>query len=197
MVDVYEHEAWKKHRIPRMTGIYEEMGHCFIDNAGTPFATGGLGAFVSGIVNEKLVPTPEFRERRANWRKGQNYTTLMQYVENGYVMPARYRPGQTDRLYKAVLKLCEVEYGENLWRDFFAEARKRRTQLLLGDRDEMHRIIVDCFDRLPGLEFRKILRKYRFSDKTSLATICKQKDWEQDRRFIPKNERQPGDYADE
>ena len=55
-------------------------------------------------------------------------------------------------------------------------------------------MIVDCFNRLPGLEFQMILRNYKISARTCLATIARQKNW--DRRFITKGERRPGDYPE-
>ena len=118
LLDLDSQEEWKRHRVPRLIGLFEEMGHDFTLGLGTRFGGEAIGMYLSGKV------TMEVTEM------------LILAIE-----------GST----------------------------------------------IDCFGRLPGLNFRQMLRDLRISDKTSWYSLRpSHPDW--DRRFIPPDERKPGDY---
>ena len=123
----------------------------------------------------------------------------------------------SDAVYGHLLLECEEAYGPSFWADFFAETRNESARLcetvtqgdviygsylcriLIGSRmpltrqdfDRKHRITVGCFDRLPGLDFRRRLREYGISETTSWYSMSwGRKDW--DRRFMPAAQRERG-----
>ena len=57
------------------------------------------------------------------------------------------------------------------WRDFFRETKKERARLRTGDRDERYRITIECFDRLPGVDFEKMLQASGISLTTDVKSL--------------------------
>ena len=62
---------------------------------------------------------------------------------------------------------CEQRYGPAFWPDFFREVRSHKKALeqavnIKGDdnvRNERYRMTVECFDRLKGLGFKRMLER--------------------------------------
>jgi len=192
LLDLDRQEVWKRHGVPRLVGLFEEMGHDFTLGLGTRFGGEAIGMYLSGKVTMEVTGNPYTRERRERGRKALK-ETMRRYIEGGYVFPEDIPGGVSDRIHHEILYQCEEKYGPDFWRDFFTEVRKRRDRLRRADGNTRYRITVDCFDRLPGLDFREMLRDLRISDKTSWYSLRPSRpEW--DRRFIPPHERQPGDY---
>ena len=76
-----------------------------------------------------------------------------------------------DRIHAYLLFQCEQQYGPTFWRDFFREAKKERASLASGTRDERYRTTVECFDRLPGLDFKQLLSANKISLTTDIKTL--------------------------
>lgn len=58
-----------------------------------------------------------------------------------------------------------------IWRDFFREAKKERTRLALGSRDERYTTTVECFERMSGLNFKQLLRANGISLTTDIKSL--------------------------
>jgi hypothetical protein len=143
----------------------------------------------------EVTGNPYFRDRRERGRKALK-ETMRRYIEGGYVFPENIPGSVSDRIHHEILYQCEEKYGPYFLRDFFTEVRNQRDRLRSADGNTRYQITIDCFDRLPGLKFRELLSDLRISDKTSWYSLRPSRpDW--DRRFIPPDERKPGDYPDE
>ena len=192
LLDLDNQEEWKRHRVPRLVGLFEEMGHDFTLGLGTRFGGEAIGMYLSGKVAMQVTGNPYTRDRRQRGRKTLQ-ETMRRYIEGGYVFPEDIPGNVSDRIHAEILYQCEAKYGADFWRNFFTEIRKERDRLRNADGNMRYQITVDCFDRLPGLQFRQMLRDLRISDKTSWYSLKPSRpDW--DRRFIPPEERKPGDY---
>ncbi len=192
LLDLETQEQWKRHRVPRLIGLFEEMGHDFTLGLGTRFGGEAIGMYLSGKVTMEVTGNPYSRDRRERGRKALK-ETMRRYIEAGYVFPDDIPGGVSDRIHHEILYQCEEKYGASFLRDFFTEVRKERDRLRSADGNTRYQITIDCFDRLPGLNFRELLRDLRISDKTSWYSLRPSRpDW--DRRFIPADEREAGDY---
>jgi len=195
-----QQEMWREHGVPRIRGIAEEMGHCFtMGGPGVGFGGEALGVFVCYRVIRIAAPYPGIEDPYAEG--GGNRQTVADYIANGYRLPDKpnYPPVTSYRIYQVLLDDCEKAYGPDLLKDFFTEVRKTRTPIKPDsptDYSKRLQLTVECFDRLPGLNFRERMRKLRLSQRTTWYSLYgKTREW--GGKLLPPDERQPGDYADE
>ena len=107
------------------------------------------------------------------------------------MFPEDVPANKCDRIYAYLLWRCERKYGRNFWSDFFKEIGKEYTHLRdavkLKDSDKIrnkrHQIVINCFDRLEGLDFKAMLKKANISLTTDVKALHPEEPgW--DRRFI-------------
>jgi len=161
---------WKRHKVPHVSGYIEEMTHNFVHASGAEFGWEMVGWSIGSKVSA-VVAANRTHERHVKQTRITQAKTYKLYKGLGYVLPKHIPPNQADRIHAYLLWECEKKYGGNFWSDFFSEVRKERKRLnearrLEGSdaiRDERYRITVECFDRLPGLEFKKLLSENRIS----------------------------------
>ena len=170
----------KKYGVPRIGGVVSEMGHAFNGGSGVCFGMEADGDCISRYVVGKVAPDPRITKGMPD---AIVEPTMKRYIEGGYVFPVDIPKNLADRIHKYILMQCERRYGENFWPDFFKEVRKRQDRMQAAkDVDEAYRLTIECFDAMPGLEFKKLLREYHISLTTDCYTLVRQKDpW--DRRL--------------
>jgi hypothetical protein len=169
-LDLEKSEEWKKHKVPHVSGYIEEMAHNFVSTTRAQFGWEMIGWSLGVKATQKVAPNPIFTNSVAATRKEQAQT-LARYKAGGFAFPADLEANLCDRIHAALLYQCEQRYGPNFWRDFFTEVRKERQALedaghIEGDdniRNERYRITVDCFERLPRLNFKKMLEQNHIS----------------------------------
>jgi hypothetical protein len=152
-----QHEEWTKHKVPHLSGYIEEMGHNF---SYTQFGWEIVGWSIGMKATQQVADNPVFRRSLDGTRRRQA-DTFAQYRALGNTFPKDIEPNKVDRIHGYLLWQCEQQYGPDFWPDFFQEAKKERTRLVVdnrGDRDKRYQISVECFDRLPGLGFKRRLR---------------------------------------
>ena len=123
-----QHEEWRRHGVPHVSGYIEEMAHNFNY---TQFGWEMVGWSIGIKASQKVAGNPIFARGLQETRKGQT-ETFARYRALGYTFPADIAPNQVDRIHAELLFQCEQQYGPTFWRDFFQEAEKERTRLFLG-----------------------------------------------------------------
>lgn len=177
----------KKYGVPRIRGVASEMGHAFNGGSGVCFGMEADGDRISMYVVSKVAADPRAAEQKRKMIE-QMPDTVKRYIEGGYVFPDDVPKNLADRIHRYLLVLCEHRYGENFWPDFFREVRKRRDRMQSAkDVDEAYRLTNECFDALPGLEFKKLMREFHISLTTDCYTLVRQNPW--DRRLETPEER--------
>jgi len=177
-LDFEQHPEWTKHSVPHVSGYIEEMAHNFVHATKAQFGWEMIGWSIGAAVSEKIAGNPILREQIRQTRDEQR-RTYSRYIENGFVLPADVPANKCDRIHAWVLWKCETDYDPNLWSDFFREVRKEAQGLNdavhLGDGDAIrnarYRITVDCFDRLPGLNFKDRLIRSGISLTTDVKSL--------------------------
>jgi hypothetical protein len=154
-----QHEEWRRHGVPHVSGYIEEMAHNFNY---TQFGWEMVGWSIGVKASLKVANNPTLAQAIENTRKKQA-ETFVRYQTLGYTFPADIPANLVDRIHAHLLWQCERKYGPTFWRDFFREAKKHWLQLRLGSRDERYQITIDCFDQLPGINFKQLLRENRIS----------------------------------
>jgi hypothetical protein len=149
-----QHEEWTKHKVPHVSGYIEEMGHNF---GYTQFGWEIVGWSIGMKATQKVADNPVFRRSLDGTRRRQE-ETFAQYRALDNTFPKDIEPNKVDRIHGYLLWQCEQQYGPDFWQDFFKEAKKEKARLSVDNRDERYRITVECFDRLPGLGFKRRLR---------------------------------------
>jgi hypothetical protein len=168
----------KKYGVPRIAGVASEMGHAFNGGSGVCFGMEAHGDRISKYVVSKVAPDPRAAEQKRKMIE-QMPDTVKRYIEGGYVFPDDVPKNLADRIHRYLLVLCEHRYGENFWPDFFREVRKRRESMQAAkDVDEAYRLTNECFDALPGLEFKKLLQEFHISLTTDCYTLVRQDPWD-------------------
>ncbi len=190
-LDLDKSEEWKKHKVPHVSGYIEEMGHNFAAAGHVQFGWEMVGWSLGVKATQKVAPNPIFATSVSATRKEQ-MQTLARYRANNFVFPADLEANLCDRIHAALLYQCEQRYGPNFWRDFFTEMRREQPALeaashLEGDdnrRNERYRIAVECFDRLRGLDFKKLLQQNHISATVDVKSLHPT-DAGWDRKFEP------------
>jgi hypothetical protein len=190
-LDLNTQEEWIQHHIPHVSGYIEEMAHNFVGESHATFGWESIGAILGSIVTDKVAGNPVHTRSMQSTRKIQE-DTFFRYVSMGFKFPPDIESNLCDRIHSHILWSCGKNYGPNFWPDFFREIRKEspnlEAALQLGDsdriRNERYRITVDCFDRLPGVNFKNILKKYAISIDVDVKSLHPTNpDW--NRRFLP------------
>jgi len=162
-----QHEEWTRHGVPHVSGYIEEMAHNFNY---TQFGWEMVGWSIGIKASQKVAGNPVFMRQLENTRRKQA-ETFARYRALGNTFPSDIESNQVDRIHAQLLWQCEQEYGPTFWQDFFREAKRERTQFRLGSRDERYRITIECFDRLPGLDFKQLLRAHGISLTTDVKSL--------------------------
>ncbi|MHC4404182.1 MAG: hypothetical protein ACYTG0_31395 [Planctomycetota bacterium] len=177
----------KQYGVPRIDGVVSEMGHAFNGGSGVCFGMEADGVCISQYVVGKVAPDPRVPEQKRKMIE-QMPDTVKRYIEGGCVFPDDVPKNLADRIHRYLLVLSEHRYGESFWPDFFKEARKRQDRMQAAkDVDEAYRLTIECFDALPGLEFKKLLREFQMSLTTDCYTLVRRDPW--DRRLETPAER--------
>jgi hypothetical protein len=124
-------------------------------------------------------------EKTLRAKRREQDRTYRRYKRAGHVYPRDLEANTVDRIHNHLLHLCEKEYGGDFWRDFFVEVRKEKARLLNpagakgGDerRNARYAITVDCFERLEGLEFKKLLDENGISTTVATKTLANKPNW--------------------
>ena len=177
-LDLASQKEWQQYKIPHVSGYIEEMAHSFVHAAKIQFGWEMVGWSVGIQATKKVAKNPIFLRNLKNTRKTQK-VTFDRYKKGGYVFPEDIPANKCDRIHAYILWVCEKEYGRNFWPDFFTEIRKEHSQLgnaeKLGERDKIrnkrYQIVVDCFDRLEGLNFKRMLKIARVSFTTDVKAL--------------------------
>ncbi|MBX7258434.1 MAG: hypothetical protein K1Y02_18875 [Candidatus Hydrogenedentes bacterium] len=157
-------EEWLKCTVPHVSGYIEEMAHNFVDATKANFGWEMAGWSIGMKASLEVADNPVLRQSLDDTRRVQA-ETFERYRAAGNVFPSDIEPNKADRIHAYLLWQCERQYGARFWEDFFTEVRKERQRLydainVVGEervRDERYRITVECFDRLPGLNFSQRL----------------------------------------
>jgi hypothetical protein len=169
---------WVKHGVPHVSGYIEEIAHNFVHATKAQFGWEMIGWSLGAQVSQEVAGNPILAADIHSAREGQE-RTFVQYVLNGHVFPADLPPNQCDRIHAWLLHKCATKYGARFWNDFFREVRSRKQDLVdaarLGDGDKVrntrYQITIDCFGRLPGTGFRKLLQDNRISLTTDVKSL--------------------------
>jgi hypothetical protein len=188
-------KEWTQYKVPHLSGYIEEMAHNFDGATGAQFGWEMIGWNLGMKVTRKVAGNPilagHLKETRAVQRE-----TFQRYLRAGYLFPEDLPGNLSDRIHAYVLWMCEQRYGPNFWQAFFREIQKERENFeavkYLRDPDKVrnrkYQITVECFDRLPKVEFRKLLDKYHLSQTTAIKSLRPtEQNW--DRKFLG-----PDDY---
>jgi hypothetical protein len=189
-LDFDKSEEWRKHKVPHVSGYIEEMAHNFVSTTKAQFGWEMVGWSIGVKVTQKVAPNPIFNKQVQETRQKQAQT-FARYNALGHVFPPDIEANLCDRIHAHLLYQCEQRYGANFWPDFFREVRAQRqalddaVNLPGGDniRNERYRITVECFDRLKGSQFKKMLERYGISTTIDAKSLATKLDW--NRKFIP------------
>jgi len=177
-LDFAKHPEWTRHRVPHVSGYIEEMAHNFVGATKARFGWEMIGWSLGTEVSQKVAGNPILSANLKATRKEQE-RTFARYVKNGYVFPEDIPPNLCDRIHAWILYKAASRYGPNFWSDFFREVRARKPELedavKLGNGDKIrnarYRITIECFDRLPGLNFKEMLKQSGISLTTDVKSL--------------------------
>ena len=176
-LDLANQSEWKQHRIPHVSGYIEEMAHNFVHAAGAEFGWEMIGWTISVKVCQKVAPNPIHQREVVETQHNQDLT-CQRYMVAGQTFPADLRGDQADRLHAYLLRKCEQQYGPKFWPDFFAEVRKQQAAFSAPEAqgesrglDVRYRLTVECFDLLPGLNFKKLLEQSGISTTVAIQSL--------------------------
>ena len=152
------------HHVPHLSGYIEEMAHNFDDATHEEFGWEMIGWTLGMKVTQKIADNPILARSLADTRLGEA-ETFARYMQAGCTFPADLPGNLVDRIHAHILWQCEQQYGPAFWEDYFAEVHKILGPLAdavkAGDGDAIrnarYRITIECFDRLPGVDFKKLL----------------------------------------
>lgn len=177
-LDFAASEEWTKYRVPHVSGYIEEMAHNFVGATHVQFGWEMVGWSLGVMAAKKVADNPIFeRSLEDTWK--QQAETFARYRAGGNTFPADIEPNLCDRIHAYLLGECLRRYGVNFWPDFFREVRKEQGRLndavnIKGDdgiRNARYQITLDCFDRLPGLNFKRMLEQNGISLKVDVKSL--------------------------
>jgi hypothetical protein len=177
-LDLASQPEWVRHKVPHVSGYIEEMAHNFVDATKAQFGWEMVGWSIGAEVSQKVAGNPIFAANLKATREGQK-RTFDQYVSGGFFFPKDLPANQCDRIHARILYQAASKYGPRFWPDFFREVRSQKQALLdaiqLGDGDKTrnarYQITIACFDRMPGLEFKKTLKANGVSLTTDVKSL--------------------------
>ncbi len=184
-LDLEQCPEWTKYHRPHVSGYIEEMAHSFVATTKAQFGWEMVGWSLGVKVSQKIAGNPILSAQIQETRQKQQ-ETVRRYANSEFALPQDIPGNKVDRIHAWLLWQCEREYGPNFWKDCFQEIRRQQKALKdavhLGDQDEIrnarYQITVDCFDRLPGLNFKERLRNLNISLKTDIKSLHPQEaDW--------------------
>jgi hypothetical protein len=196
-LDYKSSNEWRRHHVPPISGYVEEMAHNFVDATHAQFGWEMIGWSLGAVVTEKVAGNPLHRKQIELTRLEQE-ETFRRYRQAGYVFPDDIAPNLCDRIHAFILWTCEKKYGPNFWPDVFREIRNRREALIAAEeikdsdqsRNRRYQITIECFDRLKGLGFKKLLRECQISLTTDVKSLHPEESgW--NRKFIATGESGP------
>ncbi len=168
---------WTQHHVPHVSGYIEEMAHNFVGTTNVQFGWEMVGWSLGIAASRKVADNPIFEASLRQTRAGQA-DTYQRYMTAGCVLPPDVDPNQVDRIHAYILGQCEQRYGARFWPDFFKEVRKQHEALEQAlslpddeNRNARYQISVECFDRLPGLDFKKMLQSSGISLTTDVKAL--------------------------
>jgi hypothetical protein len=194
-LELENQQEWQKYKVPHMSGYIEEMAHNFVDATHAQFGWEMIGWTIGAKATKKIACNPIFLKHIEATRDGQK-ETFTRYRKNNYVFPPDLPANQCDRIHAWILYDCELKYGPTFWPNFFKEIRKQLEPLAaavnLGDddmiRNRRYQITLDCFDRLPGLDFKKRLKELQISLSVDVGSLHPEEgNW--DRKFMPREDK--------
>jgi hypothetical protein len=177
-LDLAGQKEWTRYKVPHVSGYIEEMAHNFVIATKAQFGWEMIGWSLGTEVSMKVAGNPilnaSYKATREEQRK-----TFDRYRKNGCVFPGDLPANLCDRIHAWILRQAETKYGLRFWPDFFREIRKDNQSLsdavkLKGDdniRNARYRITIACFDRLPGLDFQKMLKDSGISLTTDVKSL--------------------------
>jgi hypothetical protein len=190
-------EEWTKHKVPHVSGYIEEMAHNFVSATGAQFGWEMVGWSLGVNVCRKVADNPVVQKQVAETRKTQSQT-YARFRALNCTFPADLEANVCDRIHAHLLWLCEQRYGPRFWPDVFERIRAERAALeaaaSLGDadaiRNERYRITVDCFDRLEGVNFKRLLTANQISTTVDVKSLHPtEAGW--DRKFVLPKRKEP------
>ena len=163
-LDLTKHEEWTRYNVPHVSGYIEEMAHNFVAATRAQFGWEMVGWRIGTIATATVAANPIVAHAVQTTQQGQA-DTYKRYREQGFIFPMDLPPNQVDRIHAYILWECEQQYGPDFWKDFFAEVRKEKQALqdVAEDRDRRYQITVECFNRLPGINFKQRLTENQIS----------------------------------
>jgi len=188
-------KEWTQCSVPHLWGYIEEMAHNFDGAAGAQFGWEMIG-WNLGIKATQTVAGYYIQARQIKQTRAVQRETFQRYIKAGCVFPEDLPGNLSDRIHAHILWMCQRRYGPDFWQDFFQELRKEQDKLRAAAylrapdkiRNRKYQITVECFDRLPKIEFKKLLKKYRLSLTTAIKSLRPtEPGW--DRKFLG-----PDDY---
>lgn len=177
-LDLARQPEWTRYKVPHVSGYIEEMAHNFVHATKAQFGWEMIGWSLGAEVSLKVAGNPVLAARLRATREAQR-RTFTQYVENSYMVPRELPYNLCDRIHAWILYQASSKYGPRFWPDFFRQVRSQRQALndavRLGDGDRIrnarYQITVGCFDRLPGLDFKKTLQANAISLTTDIKSL--------------------------
>ncbi|MBA7485176.1 hypothetical protein ES707_20711 [subsurface metagenome] len=181
-LDFEKHLEWIQYKVPHVSGYIEEIAHNFVHATKAQFGWEMIGWSLGALVSRKVAPNPILTNQIRKTRAGQ-HKTYTRYIRNGFVFPSDIPANQCDRIHAWILFECEKRYGAGFWKALFQEIRKDKqslkdaVRLRDGDaiRNARYQITLDCFDRLPGIGFKKRLTESGISLKIDVKSLHPEK----------------------
>lgn len=178
VLDLDTQSEWVQYRIPHISGLIEEMAHSFVGATRAQFGWEMIGWSIGIQVAQKVANNPPLIADVRGTRETQRQT-FEQYVRGGFVVPRNLPANVCDRIHAWILYQSAIRYGPGFWPDFFREVRAQEQALAdagkLGDADKVrnarYQITVECFDRLPGLGFKEMLKRNGVSVVTDVKSL--------------------------
>lgn len=176
-LELANQSEWKQYHVPHVSGYIEEMAHNFVHATGAEFGWEMIGWTISTRVCQKIAPNPIYQHSLTETQQSQDQT-YQRYMAGGQIFPADLSGDQADRIHAYLLRKCERQFGPKFWYDFFAEVRQAQaafsapeTQGESRGLDVRYRLTVECFERLPGLHFKKVLEDSGVSTTVAIQSL--------------------------
>ncbi len=176
-LDLDKFKEWTAYGVPHVSGYIEEMAHSFVQTTGIQFGWEMVGWNLGVKATQKVASNPIFLREVQEVRRDQ-IETLRRYKAGGNTFPRDLPANQCDRIHAALLFQAEQRYGQSFWRDFFHEVRATQPRFAeamrkSGDeqRNSRYQATLDCFDKLPKVQFRKMLQDNGISPTTDVRAL--------------------------
>lgn len=177
-LDFEKSEEWTKYRVPHVSGLIEEMAHNFVSGTRAQFGWEMVGWSLGAKTSTKVANNAIWQRSLQDTRK-QQADTFAKYRQLDFTFPPEIESNLCDRIHGHLLWQCEQRYGASFWKDLFKQIRAARDPLeaagsIAGDdnkRNERYRITVDCFDKLAGVNFKKLLESHHISTTVDVKSM--------------------------